>query len=269
MSDAPEKKEASGPRRPIIIAVIAIAVLSAGSIVGYYAYQGAHYVATDDARVAADVVSVSPEIMGKLLEWRVKEGDMVSKDDVLGRQDLGSALTSGALNPQTMGSVAGVAAEKAVLKAPIAGQVILSTAVVGELATPGMSLAMIADTDNLYVSANIKEGDFARVKIGQPVDFTVDAFGGRKFHGRVQTIGRATASTFSLLPAQNTGGNYTKVVQVIPIKVSILDPGNARLMVGMNATIRISVQASGSAAGGKASSDSSPLGDLPASDNEG
>ncbi len=228
-------------RKQVIIIVLAIAVVAIGAIVGYYAYQGARYVATDDARVAADVVSVSPEIVGKLLEWRVKEGDMVAKDDVLGRQDLGSALTSGALNPQAMGSVAGVVAEKAVLKAPIGGQVILSTGVVGELAAPGMSLAMIADTDNLYFSANIKDGDITRVRIGQPVDISVDAIHGRSFHGRVQTIGRATSSTFSLLPAQNSGGNYTKVVQVIPIKVSILDQGSARLMVGMNAYVRISV----------------------------
>jgi len=241
MSDA-EKKAAPSSRRTIILAVIGVAVIVVAAIVAVYAIQGARFVSTDDARIAADVVSVSPEIPGKLLEWRVKEGDMVDKDDVLGRQDLGAALTSGALNPQAMGSVAGVAAEKAVLKAPIAGQVILSTAVVGELAVPGMSLAMIADTENLYVSANVKEVDIARVHIGQPVDFTVDAFGGRTFHGRVQTIGRATASTFSLLPAQNTGGNYTKVVQVIPIKVSILDAGDARLMVGMNAAIKISVQ---------------------------
>ena len=231
-------------RRNIILAVVAVAVLAVAGIVAFYALEGARYVATDDARVAADVVSVSPEIVGKLLEWRVKEGDKVAKDDVLGRQDLGTALTSGALNPQAMGSVAGVAAEKAMLKAPIAGQVILSTAVVGEMAAPGMSLAMIADTDNLYISANVKEGDIARVRIGQPVDFTVDAFRGRAFHGRVQTIGRATASTFSLLPAQNSGGNYTKVIQVIPIKVSILDAGDARLMVGMNASIRISMQSS-------------------------
>ncbi|MGA2379039.1 MAG: efflux RND transporter periplasmic adaptor subunit [Spirochaetia bacterium] len=228
-------------RKTIIVIVLAIAVVAVAGIVGWYWYQGARYVSTDDARVAADVISVSPEIVGKLLEWRVKEGDMVAKDDVLGRQDLGSALTSGALNPQAMGSVAGVVAEKAVLKAPIGGQVILSTGVVGELAAPGMSLAMIADTDNLYFSANIKEGDITRVKVGQVVDVSVDAFSGRPFHGRVQTIGRATSSTFSLLPAQNSGGNYTKVVQVIPIKVGILDQGDARLMVGMNASIRISV----------------------------
>jgi multidrug resistance efflux pump len=231
-------------RRNIIIIVIGIAVVAIVGIVGYYAYQGARYVATDDARVAADVVSVSPEIVGKLLEWRVKEGDTVAKDDVLGRQDLGSALTSGVLNPQAMGSVAGVVAEKAVLKAPIGGQVILSSAVVGELAAPGMSLAVIADTDNLYFSANIKEGDITRVKVGEPVDVHVDAFHGKTFHGRVMTIGRATSSTFSLLPAQNSGGNYTKVIQVIPIKVSILDQGDARLMVGMNASVRISINVS-------------------------
>ncbi|HVO40170.1 MAG TPA: efflux RND transporter periplasmic adaptor subunit [Spirochaetia bacterium] len=228
-------------RKTVILIVIAIAVVATAGIVGYYWYQGSRYVATDDARIASNVVSVSPEIVGKVIEWRVKEGDIVQKDDILGRQDLGSALTSGALNPQAMGSVAGVVAEKAVLKAPITGQVILSSAVVGQMAAPGVSLAVIADTDGLYVSANIKEGDIARVRIGATVDVWIDAFHGRKFHGRVETIGRATASTFSLLPSQNGGGNYTKVVQVIPIKVSVIDAGDARLMIGMNAFIKIHV----------------------------
>jgi multidrug resistance efflux pump len=230
-------------RKNIILIVIAVVVIAVAAIAGWYWYQGARYVATNDARVSADLVSISPEIVGKIIEWRVKEGDTVAKDEVLGRQDLESALTSGALNPQALGAVAGVVAEKAVLKAPLGGQVILSTAVIGEMAAPGMSLAMIADTDHLYFGANIEEGDIARVKIGQPVDVWVDAFHGRPFHGRVMTIGRATLSTFSLLPAQNRSneGNYTKVVQVIPIKISILDQGDARLMVGMNAYIRISV----------------------------
>jgi len=228
-------------RKTVVMLIIAVAVVVALGIIGYYWYQGSRFVSTDDARIASNVVAVSPEILGKVVEWRVKEGDMVQKDDILGRQDLGSALTSGALNPQTMGSVAGVVAEKAVLKAPIAGQVILSTAVVGQMAAPGMSLAVIADTDGLYVSANIKEGDIARVKIGQAVDVSIDAFGGKRFHGRVETIGRATASTFSLLPAQSGSGNYTKVIQVIPIKVNVIDQGDSRFMIGMNAAIKIHV----------------------------
>jgi multidrug resistance efflux pump len=231
--------KAPGSRRAVIFGVLGVTALALLAIVGYYWIEGTRYVQTDDARIASNVVSVSPEIPGKILEWRVTEGDRVERGDLLGRQDLGAALTSGALSPQTLGAVAGVFAEKAAIKAPIGGQVIHSTAVVGQMAAPGMSLAIIADTDGLYVSANIKEGSIAKVAIGQSVDVSVDAFPGRRFHARVESIGRATASTFSLLPASSGGGNYTKVVQVVPIKMAILDAGDARLMVGMNAAIRI------------------------------
>jgi len=235
---APKAKPA-GSRRKVIFGVLAATALVLLAIVGYYWVEGTWYFKTDDARLASNVVAVTPEIPGKLLEWNVKEGDTVAAGDVLGRQDLGSALTSGALNPQGLGAVAGVFAEKAAIRAPIAGQVIRSTAVVGQMAAPGMSLAIIGDIEGLYVAANVKEGSIARVKIGQEVDLSVDAFGGRTFHGRIDSIGRATASTFSLLPSSNGGGNYTKVVQVIPVKIAIMDKGEARLMIGMNATIRI------------------------------
>lgn len=235
-------KNAPGSRRKIIFSVLGVTVIALLSIVGYYWYEGSKYVKTDDARVASNVVSVTPEIPGKLLEWNVKEGDTVIAGDVLGRQDLGSALTSGALNPQGLGAVAGVFAEKAAIRAPISGQVIRSTAVVGQMAAPGVSLAIIGDTEGLYISANIKEGSIARVKVGQRVDLSIDAFPGRQFQGRVDSLGRATASTFSLLPSTGGGGNYTKVVQVIPIKIAIMDRGDARLMIGMNATIRIHLE---------------------------
>jgi multidrug resistance efflux pump len=169
----------------------------------------------------------------------VREGDQVEAGDLLGRQDLGSALTSGSLSPQTLGAVAGVFAEKASIKAPISGQVIQSTAVVGQMAAPGTSLAVLADTKGLYIAANIKEGDIAKVKVGQEVAVSIDAFRGRSFVGRVESIGRATSSTFSLLAAQSGGGNYTKVIQVIPIRITIVDSGDARLMIGMNATVKV------------------------------
>jgi multidrug resistance efflux pump len=226
-------------RKMVILTVLGVALAFVLSIVAYYWVEGNRYVATDDARIASNVVAVMPEIPGKILEWNVKEGDMVALGAALGRQDLGSALTSGTLNPQGLGAIAGVFAEKAVIKSPISGQVILSSAVVGEMAAPGMSLAIIADTDGLYVSANIKEGHIAKVRIGQIVDVSIDAFPGRRFTGRVDSIGRATASTFSLMPAQSGGGNYTKVIQVVPIKIVVMDPGDARLMIGMNAYVKI------------------------------
>jgi multidrug resistance efflux pump len=228
-------------KRKVVLAILSVAALAILGIVGYYRYEGNMYVKTDDARIASNVVSITSEIPGKLLEWRVMEGDRVEAGDILGRQDLGSALSSGVLSPQSLGAVAGVFAEKAAIKAPIGGQVILSTAVVGQMAAPGSSLAVIADTEGLYVAANIKEGDIAKVKVGQLVRIEVDAFRGRNFEGRVMGIGRATASTFSLLASQSGGGNYTKVIQVVPIKIAIVDAGGARLMIGMNASIRVAV----------------------------
>ncbi len=234
------------PRRTVIAIVIAVALLGVLGIVGYYWYEGAHYVSTEDARVAADTVTVTPEISGKLLEWQVREGDTVKAGDVIGQQDLGSALTYGitlgAINPQSMTSVAGMMADKSEIKAPITGQVIQSSAVVGEMAASGMSLAVIADTANLYVSANIKEGAIRSVHPGELVDVRIDAYPGRDFQGRVENLGRATTSTFSLLPSQNDSGNYTKVTQVIPVKIHLLETGDAQLMAGMNATVKIHIK---------------------------
>lgn len=230
------------PRRMIIALVLIMALVGACGIALYYHYMGTYYVTTEDARVAADTATVTPEISGKLLEWNVEEGDLVKAGQVLGRQDLSSVMTSSAVSPQTMGAVAGVMAEKAVIKAPISGQVIQSKAVVGQMVAPGTQIAVIADTDNLYISANIKETVIERVRPGQLVDVSIDAYPGRKFTGRVVSVGRATTSTFSLLPSQNTSGNFTKVTQVVPVKIQIEDAGNADLMVGMSVKVRIHIR---------------------------
>ncbi len=68
-------------RRSVVLIVLAVAGLSALGIGGYYWYRGSRFIITDDARVAANVVSVGPEIAGRLLEWRVREGDRVSAGD--------------------------------------------------------------------------------------------------------------------------------------------------------------------------------------------
>jgi len=226
-------------KKAILGGVISALVLVILGIVAFYWYEGDHYVTTEDARVAANLVVISPEIGGKIVEWTVKEGDMVRSGDVLGRQDLGTLLNSGAINTASMGTVGSIAAEKASIKTPISGQVIRSSAVIGQMAVPGTNLAVVADTDQLYVSANIQETSIGRVRVGQKVEMSIDAFPGQTFLGRIETIGRATASTFSLLPSSNSGGNYTKVTQIVPIKIHLLDTKNQTLLVGMNTAIRI------------------------------
>lgn len=227
------------PRKRVVVLVLVLALVGAGAIAFYYYYEGTNYVTTDDARVAADMVTVSPEIPGRLLEWRVQEGDEVKAGEVLGRQDLASSLTSGAVNVQGLVATAGLMAQKAEIRAPIDGRVIQSKAVPGQMASPGTALAIIADTKHLYVSANIKETAIRKVKVGQLVDVRIDAYPGRVFSGRVVSIGWATASVFSLLPAQNATGNYTKVTQVIPVKIQLADVEGVELAPGMSASVRV------------------------------
>lgn len=226
-------------RKLILGGVSAGLVLVLAAIVGFYWYEGEHFVTTEDARVTANLVVISPEIAGKIIEWNVQEGDAVRTGDVLGRQDLGAVLSSGVINTATMGTIGSIAAEKAAIKAPISGQVIRSSAAVGQNAAPGTNLAVVADTDQLSIGANVPETQIGRVRVGQGVEVSIDAFPGVAFRGRVETLGRATASTFSLLPSSNSGGNYTKVTQIVPIKVHLLDTFEKPLLVGMNATIRI------------------------------
>ena len=236
--------KAKASRKSIIFMALGFFVIVVVGIVGYYWVEGIFYVATDDARVAANTVAISPEINGRILEWQVREGDMVQTGDLLGRQDLATLLTSAAVNPLAMSNTGGVLAEKAQFKSPISGQVIQSNAVVGQMASPGQTLAVIADTEHLFISANIKEEEIHKVQIGQEVDVSIDALPGQVFRGQVQSLDRATASTFSLLPSQNSSGNYTKVSQIIAIKIHLVDTGTQSLLVGMNAGIRIHVRSS-------------------------
>ena len=93
--------------------------------------------------------------------------------------------------------------------------------------------------NNLYVTANIDETNINEVAVGQNVDIYVDAFPNQTLKGTVQQIGLATAGTFSLLPSSNTTGNYTKVTQVVPVKISIDDNTGTAIVPGMNVTVRI------------------------------
>lgn len=75
-------------RKLLIIGILATIVIALSGIVFYYWYENTYYVSTDDARVSADLVSVTPQITGKLLELNVAEGDTVSKNEILARQDV-------------------------------------------------------------------------------------------------------------------------------------------------------------------------------------
>lgn len=104
--------------------------------------------------------------------------------------------------------------------APIDGIVSRKTVAVGANLSVGQSLLTIVPLQDLWVTANFKETQLKQMRVGQPVELSVDALGGRKFDGHVAQIGGATGSALSLFPPENATGNYVKVVQRIPVRIN-------------------------------------------------
>ncbi len=111
---------------------------------------------------------------------------------------------------------------------------------VGEYVTPGTRLAMYHAPDDVWIDANVKETDFGRIDVGSPAHITVDAFPGRTFEGEVIALGGAATSQLALLPSPNPSGNFTKVTQRLPIRVSI-DAGGTELRPGMMVEVFVDV----------------------------
>ena len=216
-------------KKAIIYVVLAAMLLTLGGVTLYYWYKNDHYVDTEDARVDGTIVKISPQISGKISEMTVAEGDQVKEGAIIARQ-VDFTLTPGAN------------LDLSVIKSPIAGTVIKKIGNVGEVGVPGSPLVMVADLSSLYITANIEETKLNKVKTGQSVSFTIDSLPGIKFAGQVISLGEATNSTFSLLPSQNTGGNFTKVVQRVPVKIAIKNYQGQRLLPGMNAIVRINIK---------------------------
>ncbi|PKM80969.1 MAG: hemolysin D [Firmicutes bacterium HGW-Firmicutes-14] len=215
-----------GGSRKIIIAVLILMVLTMAGVGFYYWYQNRYYVSTEDARVTGDIVRVSPQIAGKLVELNIEEGQNVKKGQIIGRQEMLSLPDS--------------SLEMAIIRSPIKGVILKKQGAVGEVIVPGQILAMIADPDKLYISANIEETKLERVKVGQKVDVTIDQYGDREFSGAVSSIGQAAGSAFSILPV-STGGNFTKVVQKVPVKIE-LGSTDLKLLPGTNAVVKIHIR---------------------------
>jgi membrane fusion protein, multidrug efflux system len=131
-----------------------------------------------------------------------------------------------------------------VITAPTAGVVAKRRAEPGELVQPGQQLLTIVPTDSLWVTANLKETELADVTPGDAAEFTVDAYPGVTFRGKVESVSPATGARFSLLPPDNATGNFTKVVQRVPARVAVdgrQDPAHP-LRPGMSVDITITTK---------------------------
>ncbi|WP_315068173.1 efflux RND transporter periplasmic adaptor subunit [uncultured Clostridium sp.] len=216
----------NGKRKILIIGILIAIVVALGSIGFYYWYENTYYVSTEDAKINADFVSVIPQISGKLLELNVDDGDVVTKNEILARQEMNGL-------PDT-------SVEQSLVRAPIDGIVVKKQGEVGEIFSNSQPLFTLVDPKNIYITANIEETKLSEVKVGQPVDISIDQFGSEKFTGKVKTIGEISNSAISLLPS-STSGTFTKVVQKVPIKIALNDYSE-KILPGTNAVIKIHIK---------------------------
>jgi membrane fusion protein (multidrug efflux system) len=108
-----------------------------------------------------------------------------------------------------------------VVRAPVDGIFANRIVNVGDFVQPGQRLASVVPLDAVYIDANYKETQLGRLKPGQPVEITVDAVSGRTIRGVVDSVAPASGSVFTLLPPDNATGNFTKVVQRVPVRIRV------------------------------------------------
>lgn len=132
--------------------------------------------------------------------------------------------------------------ERTVLRAPVDGVVARRQVQVGQRVQTGANLLSVVPLQEMHVDANFKEGQLTKVQIGQPVTMKADIYGGSvEYHGVVTGLSGGTGSAFAVIPAQNATGNWIKVVQRLPVRVSI-DPkelAERPLSVGLSMVVEI------------------------------
>ncbi len=134
--------------------------------------------------------------------------------------------------------------ESTKIRAPSDGFVAKKSVEVGQLAAPGVPLIGFVDAQERWVTANFKETEIGRVRVGANVSVDIDALDGPVYQGKVISISSATGATFTLLPPDNATGNFTKVVQRVPVKIQleILKPEDfEKLRIGLSANVKVSV----------------------------
>jgi multidrug resistance efflux pump len=207
--------------RLLVIGVLAL--LAAAAFLTYYLIESRTYVTTDNAQIDGNQISITAPASGILTEWRGQQGTQLHQNAPVGRIE----IQGGFMQPLM------------VIRAPADGVVAVNNGVEGSFVTAGTQLAIAYDGSGVFVTARVDETEIDAVHVGAPVQISVDAFPNADLTGRVSEIKTGAAGVFSLFPQSNTSGNFQKVTQVIPVKITIDDLQNLPLVPGMNATVKI------------------------------
>ena len=261
----PEAAPAKAPtffqrhRRPILVIGGAIAAVA----LAFYLLDAGTHEETDDAYVTGHLNQISARIAGNVTAVRVDDNQNVKEGQVLVELDPAEYLAieaaaratlakaeadfkrqeplvamhavspeqldaarSTLLTDQAQVALAELQVRYCTIAAPADGYIGRKNVELGNRVTAGQTLMDVVQPD-VWVVANFKETQLASMRIGQPVKITVDSIPGKVFRGRVDSFAPATGNEFALLPADNSTGNFTKIVQRVPVKITF-DPDSIK-----------------------------------------
>ncbi len=247
-SDSKPGKQSKIRRKRILVISAVIVLVSAG---GYFATNVFQYEDTDDAQVEGHVIPLSARVNGHIKAMYVNEGQLVHAGEAMmtidaedykiaedfAQVNLSEALSKAA-SSHHHANVQMADAEVArrelqlaqaelnfsytIICSPVTGIIGKRKAEVGQNVNIGEELVYVLPLDDVWVTANFKETQLARLRPGQPVEVNVDAYG-RKWKGRIANLGGGTSSVFSVFP-ENASGSYVKVLQRVPVRIDFDRP---------------------------------------------
>ena len=208
---------------PLMVGVGILVVLGLAGLFGYRLwYNSINFVSTDNAQVTAALVKVGSINAGRIISMNVDVGSLVSQGQVIAVVDIPTVISKSDITDTPKLGFRDVQDQLAEVVAPLSGVVAARWARVGDTVAPGQPILTLMDPRRVWVVANIDERKVGRVRPGQYVEVHIDSLG-ETLAGRVETVSPVTAATFSLLPARNTSGNYNKVAQLVPVKITLHD----------------------------------------------
>ena len=203
----------------LLITLAIVIVLIGLGIGGYFIYEGSFYYQTDNAKVDALVYQLTATASGKLEKLYVSQGEDVSAGQVLAQVENGSLLRS-----------------------PIDGTVINIAMQEGDYVTPADVVLVVANTTDIYITANVEETNILKIHPGQSATVSLDAYG-RSVDGFVDVVNTVTSTKLGgSLTSFTTSGTYTKVTQLIPIKIRLIGAIDLADIIGTNATVKIRIK---------------------------
>jgi multidrug resistance efflux pump len=196
------------------------------------------YVSTDNAQLTGQPIQVGSMNAGQVQAVFPSIGSAVHKGDVLAQVALPSQVGTAQNGTPRMGFL-GAGDTKVDVTAPVDGLVIATPVGVGATVQPGQPIVTLIDPSQMWVTANIEETSIGRVRVGQAVQVHVDALNA-DVPGKVEAITPATAASNSILPPSNASGNFNKVTQLVPVRISV-NLGNQLALLGTSVEVKVKV----------------------------